>query len=229
VAEPADEQLAEPIPLRAADGRVPGRRGLATRQKLLACTEELLRSSSFRELTVTDIAKEAGTSPATFYQYFPDVEAAIAVLAEDLSTEGSELLPDVVRSGSWRGKAGYETALRLVDGFLDLWERHRSVLRVIDLATDEGDRRFHNIRTHLLNQVTVALADVIRRERDAGRHPADLDPMASAGVLTAMLAHVAAHRYGFEFWGIATDDVRTSLGRIVFTTVTGQKPPSSTA
>jgi hypothetical protein len=100
------------------------------------------------------------------------------------------------------------------------------VLRVVDLATDEGDRRFQNIRTHLLNQVTVALADVIGRERDAGRHPADLDPMASAGVLIAMLAHVSAHRYGFEFWGIRTDDVRRSLGRIVFTTVTGQKPPA---
>lgn len=218
--------VTEPIPLRAADGRVPGRRGLATRQRLLACTSEMLRTTSFRDLTVVVIAREAGTSPATFYQYFPDVEAAIAVLAEDLSNEGSELLVGVVREGTWRGKAGYQTAMALADGFLDLWERHRAVLRVVDLATDEGDLRFQNIRTHLLNQVTVALADVIGHERDAGRHPADLDPMASAGVLIAMLAHVSAHRYGFEFWGIRTDDVHRSLARIVYTTVTGQKPPA---
>jgi AcrR family transcriptional regulator len=212
--------------VRTVDGRVAGRRGQATRQKLLDCLSEMLSSSPYRDVKVIDVARKAGTSPATFYQYFPDVEAAIAVLAEDLSNEGSEVLVGVVREGSWRGKAGYQTALALSDGFLDLWERHRAVLRVVDLATDEGDRRFQNIRTHLLNQVTVALADVIGRERDAGRHPADLDPMASAGVLIAMLAHVSAHRYGFEFWGIRTDDVHRSLARIVYTTVTGQKPPA---
>lgn len=223
-----DEGLAvvEPIRLRSGGGRVPGRRGLATRQRLLDCTAELLRTSSFRDLTVVEIAREAGTSPATFYQYFPDVEAAIALLAEELSEEGSARLVEVVRTGSWRGRAGYDTALTLADGFLELWERHRTVLRVVDLATDEGDLRFQNIRTRLLNRVTVALAEVIGRERDAGRHPADLDPMATAGVVIAMLAHVSAHRYGFEFWGIRTDDVRRSLGRIVYTTVTGQKPPA---
>ena len=50
--------------------------------------------------------------------------------------------------------------------------------------------------------------------------------MATAGVLVSMLAHVAAHRYGFEFWGIRTDDTRRSMARIVYTTITGQKPPA---
>jgi hypothetical protein len=39
-----------------------------------------------------------------------------------------------------------------------------------------------------------------------------------------MLAHVAQHRYGFEFWGIRTDDIRKSLARILYTSVTGKKP-----
>ena len=69
--------------LRAADGRVPGRRGRATRQRLLECTTGMLEAGSYRDLKVIDIAREAGTSPATFYQYFADVEAAILVLAED--------------------------------------------------------------------------------------------------------------------------------------------------
>ncbi|MFM7069395.1 MAG: TetR/AcrR family transcriptional regulator, partial [Actinomycetes bacterium] len=55
--------------MRAADGRVPGRRGLATRQRLLDHTAALLATTSYRDLTVVDIAREAGTSPATFYQY----------------------------------------------------------------------------------------------------------------------------------------------------------------
>lgn len=211
--------------VRAADGRVPGRRGQATRQRLLECTAEMLKSASYRDLKVVDIAKEARTSPATFYQYFPDVESAILVLAEQMAEQGRHFV-DIVRAGTWRGKAGYAAALALVDGFIDFWEDHRAVVRVIDLATGEGDGRFANIRTRLLNDVNNALADVITEQKAAGRHPVDVAPEAAAGVLVAMLAHVSAHRYGFEFWGVRTRDLRTSMARIVYTTVTGQKPPS---
>ena len=215
----------DPDLLRAADGRVPGRRGRATRRRLLDQTAEMLRASNYRDLKVVDIARGAGTSPATFYQYFPEVESAILVLAEEMAHEGA-VLTAIVRDGQWRGRAAYPTAESLVDGFFDFWESHRSVMRVVDLATEEGDQRFRNLRTRLLNEVVVALAEVIGRNRGRG-HPVDLDPMASAGVLVAMLATVAGHRYGFEFWGIRTGDTRRSMARIVHTTVTGQKPPTT--
>ena len=78
----------------------------------------------------------------------------------------------------------------------------------------------------MMNELTVALSETIEAQKKASRHPDDLDPMATAGVLVSMLAHVAAHRYGFEFWGIRTDDTRRSMARIVLTTVTGQRPPT---
>jgi AcrR family transcriptional regulator len=210
--------------LRAADGRVPGRRGRATRQKLLEQTAEMLQATSYRELKVVDIARGAGTSPATFYQYFPDVEAAILVLAEEMTLDGIAV-SDLAR-GPWKGKAGYDTAAALVDGFLTFWEKHRALLRVVELATLEGDQRFRQVRTRFTTKLTDALAEVIEALRKEGRHPADLDAQATAGVLVSMLAHVAAHRYGFEFWGIRTDDTKRSMARIVYTTVTGQKPPA---
>jgi AcrR family transcriptional regulator len=211
--------------MRAADGRVPGRRGRATRQKLLECTAEMLDQTSFRDVKVVDIAREAGTSPATFYQYFPDVESAILVLAEDMTIEGGALV-DLVRENSWKGKAGYESAQALVDGLMEFWQVHRSLLQVVDLATKEGDERFHQIRTKLLNGLTEALKEVIEDFQRAGKHPLDEDPMATAGVLVSMLANTAAHRYGFEFWGIRTNDVKTSMARIIFWSITNQKPPA---
>ena len=209
--------------LRAADGRVPGRRGRATRQRLLECTAEMLKTTSYRDVKVIDIAREAGTSPATFYQYFPDVEAAILVLAEEMAVAGA-MLPALIHQGPWKGKGSYATAAALVDAFLEFWEEHRSVLRVVDLATEEGDNRFRQIRTRLLHEVTNALAAVVRHSQDEGRTPADIDPTATAGTLVSMLAHVAAHRYGFEFWGIRTADLRQSMARQLFWGATGQKP-----
>lgn len=210
--------------LRAVDGRMPGRRGRATRDRLLRCTADLLEKTSYRDLKVIDIARCAGTSPATFYQYFPDVEAAILVLAHDMAQEGAKVTA-LIRESSWKGPDGYATSLALIDAFLDLWERHRAILRVVDLSTAEGDLRFQNIRTHLLNEVTLGLRDVIESHKAQRRHPRDLDPMAHAAALVSMLAHVASHRYGFEFWGIRLKALRRSLGSILYESVTGRRAP----
>ena len=210
--------------LRAVDGRVPGRRGRATRQRLLECTGEMLTTTSYRDVKVIDIARDAGTSPATFYQYFADVEAAILVLAEEMAQQGQHLTA-IITEGSWAGPDALGTAMDLVDAFLSFWDDHRSVLRVVDLATDEGDGRFQKIRVRLLNDITNALADVTRQAQVAGRVPKAIDPMAAAGILVSMLAHTAAHQYGFEFWGIRTAKLRESMARQVSWGITGITPP----
>jgi AcrR family transcriptional regulator len=210
--------------LRAADGRVPGRRGRATRQRLLECTRDLLTVTSYRDLKVIDIAREAGTSPATFYQYFADVEVAVLVLAEEMARRGHHLTA-IITDGPWQGEDAHATAGRLVDAFLVFWDEHRPVLRVMDLATDEGDGRFQKIRVHLLNDITTALAAVTRTAQADGRFPSHLDPMATAGTLVSMLAHTAAHQYGFEFWGIRTAKLRQSMARQVSWGITGITPP----
>ena len=192
----------EPELIATTDGRVPGRRGLATRQRLLECTAELLVATPWRSIKVIDIARQAGTSPATFYQYFENVEAAITVLAEEL-VDGAGVLAGLV-DGDWTEPASWHTAVAVVEGFMDYWERNRAVFRVVELTTVEGDLRFQGLRVRALNAVTVTLARVIANQSGTSGSPAGSDPMAAAGTLIAMLAQVAGHRYGFEFWGIRT-------------------------
>ena len=86
---------------RAADGRVPGRRGLATRQRLLDHVAEMLATSSYRDVRVVDVARKAGTSPATFYQYFADVEEAITVASE--AVDGVRAILDQDNLSPWEG------------------------------------------------------------------------------------------------------------------------------
>jgi hypothetical protein len=49
--------------------------------------------------------------------------------------------------------------------------------------------------------------------------------MAAAGTLIAMLAQVAGHRYGFEFWGIRTASLVDSQARLLHWSVTGRPAP----
>jgi AcrR family transcriptional regulator len=211
----------DPAALAATDGRLPGRRGQATRRRLLECTSELTATTPWRSIKVIDIARSAGTSPATFYQYFENVEQAILVLAEDL-TAGAEALAVLV-DGDWSPEAAWRTAGQVVEGFNAYWEANRSVFRVVELATEEGDLRFQGLRVRALNAVTVTLARVISAQERPS--PAGADPMVVAATLISMLAHVAAHRYGYEFWGIRTSAMTDSQARTLYWAVTGQQPP----
>jgi AcrR family transcriptional regulator len=211
--------------LRATDGRVPGRRGQATRTKLLDTTAALLETTSYRTIKVIDIAREAGTSPATFYQYFADVEQAVLVLAEEVARDAVQLT-ELVR-GDWSPDASDATARAVVERFMDFWEGHRAVLRVVELATEEGDLRFQRLRVRALNTLTESLRETIAELQEREQLPPTVDPFATAGVLVSMLAHVGSHRYGFEFWGIRTASLVDSLTGILHWTVTGRAPRST--
>jgi AcrR family transcriptional regulator len=210
--------------VRTVDGRIAGRRGQVTRQKLLDCLQEMLSSSPYRDVKVIDVARKAGTSPATFYQYFPDIETAVLGIAQDRAKEGAGI-KELVSQAQWGGKTGYEAAGQLVDAFLDFWRANEPVLRVVDLATSEGDHRFRRIRVKMLNSIATALADAITELQQSGKYPADVNAMAMAGSLVGMLAHNSAHVKGFESWKIRIGDLRECMTRLVYWGMTTKKPP----
>ncbi|MET9445726.1 TetR family transcriptional regulator [Streptomyces cinerochromogenes] len=209
--------------VRTVDGRVAGRRGQATRQKLLDCLSEMLSSSPYRDVKVIDVARKAGTSPATFYQYFPDVEGAVLEIAEQMAAEGAGLT-ELLEGRSWAGKSGWATAQELVDGFLEFWRKNDAILRVVDLGAAEGDKRFYKIRMKILNSVNNSLADAIAELQSKGRVDKDVNPAAVAGSLVAMLAAVAAHQKGFSSWGVKQAELKPNLALLVHLGVTGKKP-----
>ncbi|MFF5440787.1 TetR family transcriptional regulator [Streptomyces achromogenes] len=209
--------------MRTVDGRVAGRRGQATRQKLLDCLSEMLSSSPYRDVKVIDVARRAGTSPATFYQYFPDVEGAVLEIAEQMAAEGAGLT-ELLEGRAWTGKSGWQTAQELVDGFLDFWRRNDAILRVVDLGAAEGDKRFYKIRMKILNSVNNSLSDAIAELQAKGRVDKDVNPAAVAGSLVAMLAAVAAHQKGFTSWGVKQAELKPNLALLVHLGVTGKKP-----
>nr|WP_205616366.1 TetR family transcriptional regulator [Streptomyces harenosi] len=209
--------------VRTVDGRVAGRRGQATRQKLLDCLSDMLSSSPYRDVKVIDVARKAGTSPATFYQYFPDVEGAVLEIAEQMASRGAGLA-GLVEGRSWAGKAGWQTAQELVDGFLDFWRKNDAILRVVDLGAAEGDKRFNKIRMKILNSVNSSLADAVAELQSKGRVDKDVNPAAIAGALVAMLAAVASHQKGVSSWGVKQAELKPNLALLVHLGVTGKKP-----
>ena len=205
----------------ALDGRPLGKRGAATRLRLLEATAKLLESHGVRDLRVVDIAREVGTSPATFYQYFRDVEEAVLALTAEV---GEELAPvDELLRRPWTGPTGLDAARDMVDLFLRYWDEHRAVLRTRNLAAQEGDQRFRQVRNNSLRPLTEHLAAAVAESQAAGRVSTEIAPMAAAAALVALLERMAAFHRDLETLGVTRADVVETTARIVHQTVTGRE------
>lgn len=203
---------------RAADGRIAGRRGQATRNRLLDATRAALSDGPYRDLKVVEISRRADTSPATFYQYFPDVEAAVLALLDDLVETGGPSLRQLVTEAGWESDAA---AKDLADGFLGFFQQHGDLLRVVDLAALEGDARFRQLRTRLFNGVFLAIQQFAHEARAAGAIADDASPGAIASVITTMLTQVSSHQQGFETWGVAAEELAATMATVVDRTLRG--------
>jgi AcrR family transcriptional regulator len=186
----------------------------------LQSTEQLLARQSLRDLRVIEIARNVGASPATFYQYFKDVEDAVLALAEQASQE----MPAVAEwlEGSWQGELGLARARAIVLAFIELWDRHHAALRVRNLASDEGDERFQAVRGRAMSPVLRGLARQIELSQRAGRVSAQEDPQAGAAAMGAILERMGAYHRELASAGVAREKLIETSARILHRGVTGE-------
>jgi AcrR family transcriptional regulator len=209
--------MADPDPAEVAvalDGRALGRRGAQTRQRLLDATARLLEDNGLRELRVVDIARAVDLAPATFYQYFHDVEEAVLALSVAVGEETSSLSALVAQS--WSGPAGLDVVRRLVEDFIANWDQHRGVLRTRNLAAQEGDLRFRAVRNDALRPLTEGIAAKVAARGEAG-----VAPYAAAAAMVSMLERMAAFHTDLEAYGTSRAEVVETTARILHRTATG--------
>lgn len=173
--------------IRTTAGRPIGPRGLKTRSHLLVCLKELLAEHGYHATRVIDVARRARTSPATFYEYFADVDAAVLELARPAAQEGSDGLI-YAEIGSWWG-GERRAAENTVEAFFSFWQEHEVVLRVVGLRAAEGDSRFVELRRRVLCGLLGHLEYAITTLGSSPR-AAD-DSFAAAEGLTVLLAAAA--------------------------------------
>ena len=207
--EPADAAAAV-----ALDGRALGRRGAQTRQRLLDATARLLEDNGLRELRVVDIARAVDLAPATFYQYFRDVEEAVLALSAAVGEETTSLSGLIAEP--WSGPDGLVVVRRLVEDFIANWDDHRAVLRTRNLAAQEGDLRFRAVRNEALRPLTEGIAAKVAAQGEPG-----VAPYAAAAAMVSMLERMAAFHTDLEAYGTSRADVVETTARILHRTATG--------
>jgi AcrR family transcriptional regulator len=215
-----DTQTAPDV--QATDGRTIGRRAHQTRRRFLDTTLALLEANGALDLKVIDVAREAGSSTATFYQYFEHVDAALLALAEEA---GGELAPvSELAKGDWMSATGLEDARRFAAAFIEYWDAHKAILRVRNLRSEEGDPRFRKLRLDANAAIMRAFTAKIRAGQADGRVSKRLDPYTAAGAMMSVLERMAAFHVEFERRGVSRRGLIETVSRIVLQTLCGYDP-----
>ena len=150
---------------------------LAVRNALV----ELLRGSSFKDVTVDELARAAGLSRTAFYFYYPDKNEVLKGAAEAVA---AEVYAEADRWWHGEGPPG-EVVRAALEGIAAVFLEHPDTLRAAVEATTY-DEEFRNFYTALIQRFVDATADHLRRELAAGRlRPLDPDPVAEALVWMA--------------------------------------------
>ncbi len=203
----------------AADGRSIGARAQVTRRRLLDATARLLSEVGVLDLRVVDITRAVGTSPATFYQYFADVDSAILALAQE-ATEDERPLVGFLTPG-WSPAEGMSQARLFVDAYMDFWNSHHSVLRIRNLKAEEGDPQFRAVRSEANLLVIDAMQTMLRSSIEAGRLPVALDPFTAAAAMVAMIERILAFQPEMARRGADRHKLLESLSILLYRGLTG--------
>ncbi len=216
-------------------GRPLGPRAQNTRVRILDATVVLLDQKPMRDLRVIDIARRIGSSPATFYQYFKDVEDVVLHLASRVSEFTPELV-ELIR-GDWSGRAGHERGRKLAEVVISHWDRYAPILRVRNNACDEGDIAFRELRFGTLMPIVRAFAEVITASQAAAREHAEtagsevsgewlgghLDPMMGAVALASVLERLSMYHGSIEELGGTREDLIETLATLLQSMLTAKR------
>jgi len=203
--------------LTATDGRVIGQRAQLTRRRVLDATAVLLREHGALEVKVTDVAREVGASPATFYQYFSDVEDAILALSVELI----ENVAFIQAQFDLDWAEGLDRPRQLVSDYLEFWDEHGPVLRIMLLRADENDQRFRQVRRDYNAPFMTKMSAKVRDAQALGRLTASLDPEATAGAMLAVMDRLPNYRQGFEKRGTTRNALIETVAVLLHSSLTG--------
>ncbi len=194
--DPSDEVLVDQA------GRPLGPRALRTRRKILEATVGLLAEKPMRDMRVIDIARRIGSSPATFYQYFKDVEDVVLHLAGQMKESTPELVELI--AGDWEGRAGHERGRKIANLVIEHWEKYAPVLRARNNASDEGNLPLRAERMAAMMPLVEAFRlAIVRAQTAADRAPisrdadewdvGSIDPLVGATAITSCLERLSMY------------------------------------
>jgi len=181
----------------------PARSRIQTRLRLVDAAVRLFAERGLHGVTSHEIARAAGVASGTFYLHFRDKTDVYRHIVFHAIEELAQLVQQAVGAapGSVLGLRARAEAIVLFA------EHNRDVVRIL-FSTDAEAA---SVEADALSRLAGGLEARLRRERDEGQFPADLEPAVCARAHVGMTAHL------IDWW--TQDPARASREDIIETLV----------
>jgi AcrR family transcriptional regulator len=170
-----------------------GPRALRTRRRLIDSAAELFREKGYVATTVSDIARRAGVSLATFYVYFAERSDVVIALLD-------EVVGDVMRQGvgKWDPRSGRAGLSRVVTSYVESFAKHAEFFAIRESVIHAEERMLEQY-VQYNRHFQETFARYLEEGVALGLVRSDLDPYGMARAMTLMM-----ERYCYDVFVLAS-------------------------
>jgi AcrR family transcriptional regulator len=143
-------------------GQKLGRKGLLTRERILAATRELLAADPPQPLTLSAVARAVGLGMTSLYVYFKDLTELVLAVLEPVMASSEDAYVRLVRQ-RWNDDALGECTLVFVHAFHGFWRDNSRLLHLRNTLADAHDHRMSEHRI----QMARGVINLLGRQMDA--------------------------------------------------------------
>lgn len=166
------------------------RRSETRKEQILRAAERIFAQKGFLQATVADVAREAGVSEATIYEYFPSKEELLFSIPGETTRKGKEILE--FHLNYVRGAANKLRSL--IYHYLSFYQNHPDYASVAMLILKQS-RRF--LETEAYQAVREGLRVIIRVLEEgitSGEFREETDPYLVRSVILGTIEHLVIRR-----------------------------------
>jgi AcrR family transcriptional regulator len=130
------------------NGQRLGRKGQATRERILAATNELLAGPADVQITLSAVARNAGLGMTSLYLYFNDLTELLLAVLEPVMATTEERYVSLLRD-HWPEEELGARALAFVTAYHGFWVQHSRLLHLRNNMADQRDEGMllHRVRS----------------------------------------------------------------------------------
>ena len=154
--------------------------------QILSAAQEVFANKGFAESTISDVAREAGVSDATIYEYFPSKEELLFSIPGETTRLGNELLE--FHLNYVRGAANKIRSI--IYHYLSFYQEHRDYASVAMLIL-KTNRKFLETEAYTyVREGSRIILRVIKEGMESGEFKPETDPYLVRSVILGTIEHI---------------------------------------
>ncbi|HEY7935406.1 MAG TPA: TetR/AcrR family transcriptional regulator [Solirubrobacteraceae bacterium] len=186
-------------------------------ERILSGAARVLEDGGYQDASTNRIAREAGISPGSLYQYFPDKDAIVAEITHRLIDDFAGAIAPALRAAATEQPPA--AVLTVLGSVLDALQQHAALLRALvdRVPAIEQQEALQSVRSHIADIVYHTLAANSRALRHA-------DVQRMTWTIVELTQHLLV-RYVLDSPPIEREDFLADTAHIVLSLAYGSSVP----